>query len=349
MSIVDTNGTTDAGRVNVRLAAQNLKVWRITQLYVGTQETCTTCNGVDCFTGCILFQDAVQNPERQSRKKYYCAASSLPGKPLCTAPVSKVLRQVEGAGVKQNGWVGGDAWFGCVMTCVEVWKRFEVHSTFIVKGNINFFPTRALHAILQARFGKRPAGHLVVMETVAAGVKIFAMAYAWSHWGVSYIVSTCGDMSTHKEKYMSAFEDDWGRIQYEMLEGPRIAHFLYEYLPLIDEHNKQRQNLLNLERKWCTKDCWFWLVTILVGMSVVDMHRWYRNKGFGKSARDGSYDFVIHEFSNLLRGCLEDQKQLQSSQKLARSIAVQQGIGKLERIWNDQGAIARAPSYLGFS
>jgi hypothetical protein len=71
---------------------------------------------------------------------------------------------------------------------------------------------------------------------------------------------------------MLAFEDDWGCIQYKMLNRPQIAHFLYKYLPLIDEHNKQCQNLLNLERKWCTKDCWFWLVTTLVGMSMVDMH-----------------------------------------------------------------------------
>jgi hypothetical protein len=65
----------------------------------------------------------------------------------------------------------------------------------------------------------------------------------------------------------------------------------------------------------------------------------------GKIARDGSYELVIYEFRDLLCGCLEDQKHLQSSQKLAKSIAIQQGIGKLERIRNDQGAIvARAPS-----
>jgi hypothetical protein len=46
------------------------------------------------------------------------------------------------------------------------------------------------------------------METMVAGVKIFAMTYAWSHWGVLYIVSTCGDTLTHEEKYMLAFEDD---------------------------------------------------------------------------------------------------------------------------------------------
>jgi hypothetical protein len=89
------------------------------------------------------------------------------------------------AGVKQHRWVGGHAWFGHVRTYVKVWKRFQVHLTFIVKGNINFFLMRgALHAILRAQFGERPAGHSVIMETAVAGVKIFAMAYAWSHQGV---------------------------------------------------------------------------------------------------------------------------------------------------------------------
>jgi hypothetical protein len=155
---------------------------------------------------------------------------------------------------------------------------------------------------------------------------------------------------------MSPYEDDWGSsIQYKRLNRPQIAHFLYKYLLLIDKHNEQLQNLLILERKWCTKDdprehkwctkyCWFQLVTTLVGMSGVDMHHWYRTKGHSKIARDGWYELVVHEFSDLLCGCLEDQKNSQSSQKLASAIAIQQGIGKLERIWNDQGSMARVPS-----
>jgi hypothetical protein len=82
-------------------------------------------------------------------------------------------------------------------------------------------------------------------------------------------------------------------------------------------------------------------------MSVVDtMHRWYRNKGHGRMATDGSYELVVHEFSDDVPcGCLEDQRRVQASQKLASAIAVQQGIGKLERIQNDEGAIlARVPS-----
>jgi len=40
---------------------------------------------------------------------------------------------------------------------------------------------------------------------------------------------------------------------------PELAHLLYDYLPLIDEHNKLWQNILGLEHKWPTCNCWFCL------------------------------------------------------------------------------------------
>jgi hypothetical protein len=110
-----------------------------------------------------------------------------------------------------------------------------------------------------------------------ADVSLIAIAYAWSQRSISYFLSTCGTTTPHDIKYQSHFEDDYGNVQWKEINRPSIAHFLYEYLPLIDEHNRQRQNLLGLERCWPTKDCWFRLVTTLLGMSVVDMHHWHRN------------------------------------------------------------------------
>ena len=37
------------------------------------------------------------------------------------------------------------------------------------------------------------------------------------------------------------------------INQPEIAHFLFQYLPLIDKHNKQRQSILNLEKSWPTQ------------------------------------------------------------------------------------------------
>ena len=68
---------------------------------------------------------------------------------------------------------------------------------------------------------------------------------------MSYMVSTCGSTATHNEKCISQFKDDYGNFGIKELDRPKVAHFLYKYIPLIDERNKQRQNILNLKRKKC--------------------------------------------------------------------------------------------------
>ena len=103
------------------------------------------------------------------------------------------------------------------------------------------------------------------------------MAYAWSQMGVSYFLSTCGKTSPSAILYKTHFEDDFGNVQTREINWPEIAHFLYQYLPLIDEHNKQRQSILNLEKSWPTQNCWFRLLVTVTGICVVDLHRVYRN------------------------------------------------------------------------
>jgi hypothetical protein len=162
-----------------------------------------------------------------------------------------------------------------MVTALEVKKRLCVESTWIIKGNHSFYHTAALHAVLKARFGSKTAGHWVVMTTNIAGVEMLALEYAWSQRGVSYFLSTCGNTAVSSIAYRSAFEDDFGNVDYKFLPRPQLAHFIFEYIPLIDEHNTQRQAVLGLERKWPTKCCWTRLVVTMVGMSVVDMQRLY--------------------------------------------------------------------------
>jgi hypothetical protein len=273
-------------------------------------------NGVECFTGCLVYQDIVQNVEEQQSKPFYFEdndarrkqrlMTSLPGKVAMQAHTAEVLRQCHGAAVQEGGWVGGDAWFGSVMTCVELKKRLGIHSTFIIKGHTHFFPIGVLHSILEARHGNRPAGHWVTMTATISDVPIVAVAYAWSQKGVSYFVSTCGSTEPSAVKYQSKFEDDWGNTNVREIDRPQLAHFLYEYLPLIDEHNKQRQSLLQLEKKWLTKDPWFRLLCTLVGMATVDMHRLYRYHLL--HCRNLSYKEVdnigVVDFTDLIAGTM---------------------------------------------
>ncbi len=259
-------------------------------------------NGVECLSGIIVFQDVVQSPDMQAHKEFFDEPSSMPGDAKIPAHTAETLRQVQGAGVQKGGWVGGDSWFGSVTTAVECMNRLGVHSTFVIKNNQNFYPMRALSNILNARHGEGRAGHWVVMSTEIAGVKMFALAYAWSQRGISYFLSTCGKTTPHPVKYQTHFEDAYGNTTFREIDRPHVAHFLYDYLPLIDEHNKQRQSLLALEESWPTKDCWFRLLTTLLGMCVVDMHRYYRShKLIKEKVRQSEVDQVrIRRFSDML-------------------------------------------------
>ena len=147
-----------------------------------------------------------------------------------------------------RGWVGGDAWFGSIDAAVELKRRLNVFCTFIIKHQQNLFPIEVLRAILRARYPKRAAGHWVVMKATISEVDLFIMAYAWSNKGIAFMVSTCGTTVQHERNYMSNYEDEFGHRATKELARPAIAHMLYEFLPLIDEHNKARQSYLALER-----------------------------------------------------------------------------------------------------
>ena len=175
---------------------------------------------------------------------------------------------------------------------MEAMKRLDVHSTWVIKNNTKFFPKQALRSVLLARHGSRPAGQWVVFRTRIAGVELFATIYAWSQQSASYFISTCGSTETSCAPYQSWFEDDFGGASSKELPRLEMAEFLYQYLPLIDEHNKQRQSELALEKCWPTSDCWFRLLVTIVGMSVVDLHRIYKFK-------DKKYeDVTIKEFAD---------------------------------------------------
>ena len=133
---------------------------------------------------------------------------------------------------------------------------------------------------------------------------------------MAYFVSTCGTTVRHQIDYRSCYEDGYGNPTFKLLPRPSIAHFVYEFLPLIDEHNKARQSILALEDKWPTKCCWFRLITTFVGMAVVDLQRWDRNmrsgsKGIAESrvwseCEDVQYNFNIMRMCDLIGRALSD-------------------------------------------
>lgn len=235
-------------------------------------------NGVEATTEIIVYQDVVQQKEVQQAKKYNGEKSSLPLGEEILQHVGEVLRQCEGANLAEGGWVGGDAWFGSIPAVVlELKKKKNIYSTFILKQHVQYCPKQIITKVLRARSPKYPAGHHVVMKANISGVDLFLLAYAFSNTDVTYMVSSSETTIAHTTMYKSNFTDEYGNTTFKEILRPSVAHFLYELLPLIDNHNKDRQSLLALEDCWPTKSAWFRLVTTLVGMTVTNLHRWDRN------------------------------------------------------------------------
>eukprot|EP00035_Acanthoeca_spectabilis_P014848 m.291840 g.291840 ORF g.291840 m.291840 type:complete len:809 (-) comp16232_c0_seq5:41-2467(-) len=226
-------------------------------------------------TGVLTYFQVVKDPVLMKQLPLFNMETSLPDKKRTGTSVSECLRAAEGVfGPKCDGapirWVGGDAWFGSVTTAVELKTRLGVDSTFIVKNNTRFFPKEQLRLILDARHNDQ-RGQWAVMSTEVGGVKLMAIAYAWSTKGTSYFITTIGDTAPGTTMYEVRYEDDFGNVRVVDLPRPEIASFLYSRLPLIDEHNRQRQHFLDMSASWPTTDCWFRLITAVVGICVVDL------------------------------------------------------------------------------
>ena len=293
-------------------------------------------NAAECVIGMVVNNDPCMCSELQNTKEYSNMQSLLFEDKTVPVHVAEVLRQVGQSGLKRGGWCGGDAWFGSVQAAISAKIVHNVHSSFIVKSNSTLFPMRPLLAVMKARYGERVAGKWVVFTSTVAGVKLIAVAYAWSMKGISYFISTCGNTNPSSVLYKSNFEDEFGGVGYKMIQRPKLAEFLYQFLPIIDEHNKQRQNLLNLEYKWPTKHCWVRLMVSLVGFSVTNLYRLYRNYDY-----ETYKDMGVVAFSDLI--CSGLQVRTRSINRLPQPIqdANTPDKDKVERIVTAGGAMVK--------
>jgi len=317
-------------------------------------------NGVEATTGIMVTQDVVQGLSEQRDKQYDGDVSSLPLHEPIMAHVAETLRQCESANLVNGGWVGGDAWFGSIPCVVELMKKLGVYSTFIIKQNVQYCPLQVIQRIMQTRNKQgRRAGRHVVMKATVSGVDLFLLAYAWSNKRAAYIVSSCGTTVQHEIPYRSKFTDEYGNVTFKEIPRPSIAHFYFELCPLIDNHNKDRQGVLALEDCWPTKNPWFRLMTTMIGMSVVDMHRWDRNQRSGGEAfewlntNDERPDFLkVRSMTNLIaRGLHAPHMRYYTKTKPQPPIRLRAGQRslqqKLSRITNAEGETKRPPKRPG--
>ena len=229
-------------------------------------------NGVQATTGILVTQDVIEGSAAQREKKYDGDVSSLPKREPIMAHVAETLHQCKSANLADGGWVGGDAWFGSIPCVVELKKKLNIYSTFIIKQNVQYCPLQVIQRVMRVRNRQGcPVGRHAVMKATICGVDLFLLAYAWSNKRMAYIVSFCGTTVVHEIPYCSHFTDDFCNVTFKELPHPSIAHFYFELYPLINNHTKDRQGILGLEDCWPTKNPWFRLVTTLIGMIEVDM------------------------------------------------------------------------------
>jgi hypothetical protein len=76
-------------------------------------------NSVECTSGILVFQDVVQDAEIMKGKSHLGEKSSMPNGAEIPAHAAEVLRQIKGARVVEGSWVGGDAWFGSMITALK--------------------------------------------------------------------------------------------------------------------------------------------------------------------------------------------------------------------------------------
>ena len=79
-------------------------------------------NVCECFTGILTHLDKMQ-----SQKDFGNVMSHIPDDLYVRVHTIDVLRQIQNSQLKDNAWVGGDAWFGSVHTAVSAVKCFGVH------------------------------------------------------------------------------------------------------------------------------------------------------------------------------------------------------------------------------
>ena len=257
-------------------------------------------------TGILLNTDPLMSPSIQDKKTFASKKSHSPEHAGTAAShlghAAETLRQAHHSGLTEGSWLGGDAWFGSVASClalklevvthvdedgVEHEHELGVESTFVVKNNVALHPRGPLHAALKARHGKRLAGHWVAMSTAIKGVPLIAVAHAWNNKDVSFVVSTCGETSCCQEPCV-CHDPNTGcdNVDTKMHSRPDIVNFLFTQCPVIDVHNKLRQFGLAIEKQWPTKCCWAKLSFGYLGNSVVNQNRLFAHVHPGVPGKD---------------------------------------------------------------
>ena len=224
----------------------------------------------------LLFMEIVRGKAEIVKPKYWSGAG--------TAAAAQTMRLTEkwwGTGKV----VAGDSWFASVLTAEKMLAN-GLHFIGDVKTGTKRFPADEL----KEATGEENGSWACMTSSVTVGgeeKKIFAVSHrrGEADKAIHGFVSTCGT-TLDGNRHMAYFEDEEHRATGEITEHeiarkcPRVLNDFTTAQPLVDRHNKYRQHLLAMEKRFVTTNFSFRFFTSMLGSLFVNVfmaHRYFND------------------------------------------------------------------------
>jgi len=222
----------------------------------GTEFKCATCP----VMGCMLHLEIQHGKDGMRDALHSHTFGMTAGCPL---------HLLEGsAGISSTGCgLRGDAWFGSMKTAMEI-GICGSEAVLQVKTNSRLYPKQFIEDAL--------ADAPRVISIVLAGIapdkqRLIAVSYHYSHKTTLFFVMTAGAGSTKPGcPYIMKYTDGYGNLCTWEVKCPEVISDFFECSNTIDWQNQSRQFDLGLDKSWVTKDCFFQLTTMLLGINMID-------------------------------------------------------------------------------
>ena len=134
------------------------------------------------------------------------------------------------------------------------------------------FHTLFLKEYIEEALKDAPGGvHIVLKGTTRDEVNMVTIGYRYSHKMILHFVMTENAGKTGQgDPYEMKNTDSYGNICTHIVDWPDVVSKFFASSNVIDTHNQLRQDLLQLEKKWLTKNPFFRLTTTFIGINVAD-------------------------------------------------------------------------------
>lgn len=149
----------------------------------------------------------------------------------------------------------------------------------IVKTASRCFPKNFLTNWLEANSARQYRGGFKLLETVAEGKHIYALA--WSDKKGKQIIFTAGNTlpgpPSERPRHRRIFQNGvWKKQKYvKVVPRPNVVAEMFNAFSTIDIHDHYRQGSLEVERQWRTQDWMLRIFGTILGIIIVNSYHAY--------------------------------------------------------------------------